>query len=423
MSGKHSASNEKLKNNFSDRADTVIIGLVALDTICKFERTPVMGDSNPGSITLSIGGVGFNVSLAHKYGLANQKLHGSVRFVSVVGNDISGTKVMGTMRSSGLDVSGIKVLERAGTAQYTANLNNQGELMLACADMKIVESEALIEHSTKEIERASPKFIVLDCNVLPKCIEKVLLMASQMDIKPRVIIEPTSEPKLARIAQVNSSLLSVFPNNNILLITPTSVELEQIYNALKQREFFDDYDVWFPLLDRLGINASFREKLTLGKNLSIKALVQQGTLQQAFQILPFIPNILIKLGDKGCVLVKLSTSVQDYRSIPTASVFKPMTTLISHGREFDSGKQLGIVIEYYDVPAENSNLPIVNVTGAGDSLLGYLSSALNCHDWLGDEVQSLEHEWGRWQAIHKAQLASGASIISYEAISPKIKDL
>lgn len=112
-----------------------------------------------------------------------------------------------------------------------------------------------------------------------------------------------------------------------------------------------------------------------------------------------------------------------YKSVPTTSDFKPTFTITSHGREVEDGKKLGVVIQHFAIPTENEGIAIVNTTGAGDSLLGYLSSALSNHDWLTLEIETLEQEWALWEAIHKAQLASGKTLKCAAATSEEIASI
>lgn len=404
-----------------DKVDTLIIGLVALDTVSTLTSTTVMHDSNPGSLKSSVGGVGYNVSMAYKYGLESQGKKGSYRFVSAVGDDFAGHSILKQINEKYHDISGISVQNGKQTAQYSAILDSDGLLLLACADMAIMEDVSLVKHVSKQIERAQPRFVVVDCNLLSAGLDAVIEACSKQIHRPKIIVEPTSQPKLARIAGINSRRLSVFPNCNIHMITPTSDELSQIHQSFAMRELFDDYDYWFPVLDSLGIDSTFRDKMSAlaAKNPTMKALMDTGVLQQSFQLLPYTPNILVKLGPRGCVLIKLSTSVADYKSVPTTSAYAPEFTLTSIGREVD-GNRLGVVVQYFPIPSENEDLAIVNVTGAGDSLLGYLSSTLVAEDWMSYHIESLEQEWAKWESIYKSQLASGKSLVSEDAVSREI---
>ncbi|PSK33865.1 hypothetical protein C7M61_005057 [Candidozyma pseudohaemuli] len=406
--------------SFPDKVETLIIGLVAQDTISVLDKKASMGDSNPGKLRSSIGGVGFNVSLAHKYAS-----NSTYRFVSVVGDDFAGKLLLNELEKTHGDVSGIKVEPSSLTAQYTAMLDPQGELLLACADMSIFEETAVLSFLKEQVLRAQPETIVVDCNLSSEVLSLLLeVVKKDLGYQPKLIVEPTSGPKLGRIAQVNTRNLGIFPKNTISMITPTVAELENIHSNFSRRELFDDYDEWFPALDSLGINSQFREKLAVQANKHdvLKLLMEKGVVQQCLQLVPYIPNIAVKLGKKGVVLVKLSTDVDSYKSIPTTSPHAPAFIYTSQGQVVED-QRVGVVIEYFPIPPENENLKVVNVTGAGDTFLGVLSSYISKNDWLGSEVKNIEQEWAMWESFYNAQVASGLSIQSHEAISPQIKQL
>lgn len=409
----------------SEPISTLIIGLIAQDTICTITGDVVMQDSNPGLITSSVGGVGFNVALANHYSLNSKNLTNKSRLVSALGDDIAGAGILTLLKDYGIDHNGVKTLSGCKTAQYVASIDSNGHLLLASADMRIIESPQCVDHIVSEIGKSQPKLIIVDCNLLKNGLDAVLEAASSLPITPRIIVEPTSAPKLSRLVEVNTSRLKVYPQNLILMITPTAEELAVIHSSFGKREFFDDYDSWFPLLDLMGIDSLFREKMVslAGKNEAMKHMLEKGIVQQAVQILPYIPKILVKLGSRGCVLFSLNTNVNDYKSVPTTSPFKPTFTLISKGRNYEEGKTLGITIEYFAVPPENANLSVVDVTGAGDTLLGCLVALLAQNDWLTDGVELLEQEWGKWEGIYKSQVASGLTIESSQAVSEAIRTM
>lgn len=379
---------------------TLVVGLVALDTVAKISTTN-MGDSNPGSLATSVGGVGYNVFKALNYSLESQQLQEKTGFLSVVGNDFPGSVIQQS-------VSGLLVTEGVKTAQYTAVVDLNGELVVACADMGIFECPKTASSFEAELKSHKAKRIVVDCNLSPAALDSVL--SAEGDI----IVEPTSKAKLARLGQLHSSNLKVFPENRISMVTPTVAELDGIFTSFSRRDLFDDYDDWFPLVDSLGIDAHFRETL---ERSDIAHLLKNGALQQCFQILPYIPFLVVKLGPRGVVVVRLCTNVNSYKSLPT-SKHKPMT-FVSHGAK--SKDQLGVIIHHF--PAPNQKLDIVNVSGAGDSLLGYLVATLSKENWLKTRVESAEQEWALWEAFHKAQIASGLSLQYEGTISPRIATL
>lgn len=84
---------------------------------------------------------------------------------------------------------------------------------------------------------------------------------------------------------------------------------------------------------------------------------------------------------------------------------------------------MGVVVEYFPIPKENENLQVVNVTGAGDTFLGYLVARLGENNWLNHEIKSVEQVWHKWETIYKAQLAAGLSLRSEEAVNKNIGNL
>ena len=108
----------------------------------------------------------------------------------------------------------------------------------------------------------------------------------------------------------------------------------------------------------------------------MKLMLEKGVVQQALQLLPHIPNILVRVCPHGCALFSLNGNVDHYKSVHTNLRYLPAFTLISHGRTYDEAKTLGMTIEYFAVPPEIANLTVMDITGEVDALLGYLISLL-----------------------------------------------
>lgn len=393
------------ENVHSRSVETLVVGSLALDTISVLALGQKMGDSNIGSTKWSVGGVGNNVALACK--LAG----GSVKLVSPVGDDFAGK----TLRER-VEVDHSLCTMGGSTALYTSIHESDGSLIVASADMAIVE-EDWSQHVISEIDKSAPKVVVLDCNLSSETMSKIVAHTGKRK-SIRVVIEPTSVAKASRIGHLHSSVLGVFPNNRVRMITPTVAELGQIYETFSRRELFDDYDQWFPMLDSLGINAVFREKVA--KTSILAPFLAQGILQQAFSLVPYFERIILKLGAQGILEVAISTDVEAYKSIPTTSAHRPACIVTSTGRKEDQ-RAMGVVIQYHPIPTENQSIAIKNVTGAGDTFLGTLVSSPV--EWMLPEVDSVEQEWGKWLQIYRSQLASGLTLQCDSSVSCKIADL
>ncbi|KAI5961296.1 hypothetical protein CANMA_003816 [Candida margitis] len=417
VSGNEDTASEKGRSNQSesDRAvqgsnpiRLLVVGSVALDTISTISTKPKLKDSNIGKITNSIGGVGYNLALASSYVSENTRL------ISRVGTDFAGDTLIHQIEKEGI-VNSTFTRGLGNSAQYSCVHDDKGDLIVACADMSIIEEPGFSEQVIDEITHQKPNFVLMDCNLSSDAMSSIVEhFQGQKNGAPGFIIEPTSYIKAQRLSQVNSA---VFPHNKIKLITPTVEELNTVYESL-EKTYKLDLEKWFPILDAMNINGAMRDKLM---KLDSK-LCARGVFQQCFHLLPFYQNILVKLGDKGILMVSLVTNHTDLKSIPTTSKYRPTATVVN-----DADSKLGVVVEYFDVPIENQNLSVVNVTGAGDTMVGYLAAKLanlnNEENWLNSEVRSCEQVWTKWESIHKAQLASGLTLMSEKSVSEKISSL
>lgn len=347
--------------------NNLIIGSLALDSISKLE-TERLYDSNPGSTHMSIGGVGHNIALASHY--CDPK---ASRLVLIVNNDYIGNTILNE-----LQVSKESILQDNDnihkSASYTSIHNSAGELIIACADMNIIESD-FVEHIKTQISKCNPKVVVIDCNLSTSVLEEVIKYCQ--DLSLQVIVEPTSVIKCAKLGQINLSI------GSISLITPTKNEIDTIFETFHETGKFDTEE-WFAQLDQY----QFNDITNLQLPAKIKQLYNEGYIQKCFRLLPYFSNILLKLGSEGVLSI----------GIKNQNIFgDKIRSQISSDSFY---------IDYHPIPKANENLNIVNVTGAGDTFLGYLVTHLGTMD--------------RVNLIHNGQLAAGLSICHNEAINPQI---
>lgn len=396
-----------IANKVDEDIDLLVVGSVALDTIGTIITPTKLKDSNIGKISNSIGGVGYNMALASSY------VSKSTKFLTRIGNDFAAETIIHQIAKQG--VVDTRFTRGSGTsAQYSCIHDAKGDLIVACADMSIIEEPDFLSQVIDEIDQVQPRLVLLDCNLSTESISNIIEhFQSETGNGPDFIIEPTSYIKAKRLAGMK---LATFPHNVVKLVTPTIEELNTMYESLEKSGQFD-LDHWFPILDAMNINASMRDKL-----IKLDAeLFAKGVFQQCFHLLPFFQNLLVKLGQRGVMLFSLVTNHKDLKSIPTTSQYKPTATIVN-----DVDSKLGVVVEYFDIPAQNKNLSVVNVTGAGDTMVGYLAAKLaNSVDgnWLNCEIKSCEQVWMKWECIYKAQLASGLTLMSEKSVSEEISKL
>lgn len=234
---------------------------------------PRFHTSNPASIRQSLGGVGQNVATALHY------LKSSVRLCTSVADDIAGSTALRMLAQQGLQISGIQNLATgASTAQYVAINNAQKDLVLAMADMNILEG------TTQDFEVlwkphlacCKPKWLVVDANWDPFTLRKWIDAAKALEAK--IAYEPVSTAKSRRVFSHPHSSLAAVPHHSINLATPNALELASMNEAANDAGMFDRDD-WWRAIDSISLsNAGSRDKLV---SLTNSDLVDQGSHSKA----------------------------------------------------------------------------------------------------------------------------------------------
>ena len=377
--------------------DIVVAGSLAVDFSCDYDGlAPRLHTSNPATITQTVGGVGYNVALAAHL------LGGSVQLCSIVADDLSGRAALATLAAQGFDTTGIKVLATARTAQYVAVNNVKRDLMLAMADMSILEVSAdVFEDSIKPIiGHSKPKWVIVDSNWGHNTLRKWIAAAKASGA--RVALEPVSAAKATRLflnAPDPTAVLPTIPSNTIDIATPNSIELAAMHTAARDAELFDSPD-WWSIIHDMGLPLlGSRDKLVSFTNTK---LVHQGVPQQSIQLLPFIPCILTKLGAQGVLMVQL---LRPGDARLTSSVSAPYILSRSHS---DSSVVGGIYMRLFPPADVVPDHEVVSVNGVGDTFLGIVVAGLAAGT---DEVEKL---------VHIAQQGSVMTLKSKEAVSPNL---
>lgn len=180
-----------------------VIGGIAADVEGRPFRILIPADSNPGIVKVSHGGVGRNI--------AENLVHmgeNNVVFCSVVGDDELGRAALDSLAQSGIDPSGIAVLQDGRTSMYLSILDNDGEMVLAVSDMDIFKqfTPHLIEAQRALLADAS--VVALDAN-LP---EETLAHCAQVFSDKKIFADPVSVHKARRLCSILPACYAVKPN-------------------------------------------------------------------------------------------------------------------------------------------------------------------------------------------------------------------
>ena len=390
----------------SAEVDLLVAGAIANDTICDHIATasgtsPVLQTSNLAIISQSAGGVGRNVALAAHYAGAQ------VALASVVADDIAGSSLLEQVKADGIVTTHVRTLknaERARTAQYVAVNDGKKDLVLAMADMSILEHHSLESASywAHTIEAARPKWLVVDGNWSPAIMKNIFAAAKKYHVP--TAFEPVSTAKAVRLFDnIHPSIgkTNSIPEHILNFASPNALELTAMYTAAREAGYFET-EGWWETIDDFGLSSSgSRDRFTA---MTSSKLVEQGIPQQALQLLPYIPNLVIKLGPQGCLLAQLLKPGDSRLRNPDSA-----PCILSRNLE-DDAVVGGVYMCLFPPSRPVADEEVISVNGIGDTMLGVIMAQLV-------KGRSLE------EAVPVGQEAAVLSLKSAEAVAPAIRQL
>ena len=414
--------------------DVVVAGSLAIDLSSDYNPTHegkvnvTMNTSNPAIITQKLGGVGHNVALAAHYSGAKTQL------CSIVADDIAGNAVLGLLQGEGLSTDGIHVVPKnANTAQYVA-LNDSGkELVVAMADMRILEGGGDDFHRAWKSKIASytPKWVVVDANWDKQMIKR--WVDAGLALGAKIAFEPVSVEKSTRIFYKTwldsmNSLIQSAPSGKTApgawsanqladLATPNELELTAMAQQLNMT------DAWISLL------TSFQENLLLDRIHSLNGgslrCIGEAVLLAALKLLSNIPCVLTKLGSKGVLLTEVlqadDARLQSddearymlFRKEPTVSKHDQSISLPHTEPKSSLSKIGGVYVRWFPAVEAIAEEDMISVNGAGDTFMGVLIASMA----KSRDTRSVS------DFVDAAQRAAVLTLKSTESVSPKVRDI
>lgn len=179
----------------------VVVGGVNVDIGGRSFEPLVVADSNPGRVTVSLGGVGRNI--AHNLSL----LGTDVRFLTAYGEDNHGAQVAASCSELGIDISHALRTSEAPTSTYLYLADNLGEMALAVSDMSVCEriTPAYLAAQLPLLQNA--QVVVADTNI-PK--ESLEFLAQNCSAP--LFIDPVSTAKAEKIRGILHGIHTLKPN-------------------------------------------------------------------------------------------------------------------------------------------------------------------------------------------------------------------
>jgi pseudouridine kinase len=171
----------------------LVVGGAVLDTKVRTAVPPVLGTSNPGTASATVGGVGRNIA----ENLA--RLGRPTVLVAAVGDDPAGDTVVQRTSAAGVECRHV-VLSPHPTGTYAAVLDERGDLHIAVADMRATDELAVADLAVVPSLLGGADALVVDAN-LDATVIRWLLSAAQ-DAGVRSVFEPVSVAKATAAAPV-----------------------------------------------------------------------------------------------------------------------------------------------------------------------------------------------------------------------------
>ena len=245
----------------------IVIGGANLDIKSVIAGKTVAATSNPGTSSLSLGGVGRNIA----ENLA--RLGAPVALLSVVGDDDAGTRLIEGSTAAGIDMS-LVTRAKGNTGTYAVVIDRHGEMVIGVADMRLIDAITPRFIARHKAQLAAARLLVADCNLSAEALAEIAKIAAKAQIP--LIVEPVSVPKARRLAALLRTGLPIHA------VTPNRDELAAL--------------VGFPVKSEAALKRAMR------------LLHRRG-----------VRHVLVGLGSQGCYLSSAHDEINFAVQLPTAA--------------------------------------------------------------------------------------------------------
>ena len=229
----------------------VVVGGVNMDICAKSFAPLIEADSNPGTISYSVGGVGRNI--AHNMALLGMK----VTMLTAFGTDEYGREIERYCDKAGIDLSYALRVEDIKTSTYLYIAEPDGEMALAVSDMAVcdrITPDYLASH-LDVINGA--ELVVLDANISA---ESMKYIASVCRVP--VFCDPVSTTKAEKTRGILGSIHTFKPNRQEAE-TLSGIRIRNTEDALRAGE----------TLRAMGVGRVF---ISMGEN-GVCAVTERGS--------------------------------------------------------------------------------------------------------------------------------------------------
>ena len=179
----------------------VVVGGVNVDIGGRSFSPLVASDSNPGTVKVSLGGVGRNI--AHNLSLMGK----DARLLTAFGDDIHGQRIAASCAELGIDASHACRITGGTTSTYLYLTDEQGEMALAVSDMEICKkiTPAYLAANLSLLQNA--QLVIADTNIP----EESLIYLAENCTAP-LFCDPVSTAKAEKLRPILHKIHTLKPN-------------------------------------------------------------------------------------------------------------------------------------------------------------------------------------------------------------------
>lgn len=209
-----------------DNPYVTVIGGVNIDIQGFPKNRLIPGDSNIGSVKMSLGGVGRNI------GENLVRLGIETKLISVLGDDIYGSKILEESALIGLDMKDCLILKGESTSTYLAILDETNDMSVAISSMNIYERLTVDFIKEKKHVIDNSKLCILDTNIPADVIEYMLSNHRNTDF----FLDTVSTAKAKRVSHLIGGIHTL-KSNKIEIEAITGIEVRNEDDLKRNCEF------------------------------------------------------------------------------------------------------------------------------------------------------------------------------------------
>ena len=180
----------------------LVIGGAAVDIQGFPDQHLRLYDSNPGKLKTSLGGVGRNIAdNLSRLGVAT-------KLITTIGDDLYGKQILQEATLINLDMRDSLICPGRNTSTYLSMLNENGEMMAAISDMKLIDELTIKYLKEKEATINASSYLILDTNLSLEVIDYVTSSYPHIPI----ILDTVSVAKAHKVKHLIGRFHTIKPN-------------------------------------------------------------------------------------------------------------------------------------------------------------------------------------------------------------------